>query len=358
MKRVLIAMSGGVDSSVTAYLLKAQGYECIGVTMKLYENEMVEQKCSNTCCSLDDIEDAKSVAHQLGIPHHVFNFTDDFESSVIEKFVQAYEKGMTPNPCIDCNRYLKFERLLQRALDLGCDYIATGHYARIVSDTPSGRFHLKKAVDQSKDQSYVLYAMTQRQLAHTLFPLGSLHKTEVRAIAQEQGFFNARKHDSQDICFVPDGKYAEFLQRYTKKIYPKGHFIGTDGTVLGEHKGLVRYTTGQRKGLGIAASRPLYVKSKSIPDNTITLCEEEALYTEVFTANEVNLISAVDLSTPFRANVRIRYHQQEQPATITRLDSDTLHIRFDAPQRAITSGQAAVFYQEDILLGGATILSC
>jgi len=357
MKKVLIAMSGGVDSSVAAYLLKMQGYECIGVTMKLYENEAAVQKCSNTCCSIEDIEDAKSVAYQLDIPHHVFNFTADFKTHVIQKFADAYEKGLTPNPCIDCNRYLKFDYLLHRALQLGCDYIATGHYAQIIPDSLEQRFFLKKAVDQNKDQSYVLYSMTQKQLSHTLLPLGTLCKDEVRTIAEKQGFFNAHKHDSQDICFVPDGDYAQFLRRYTKKNYPKGNFISTDGQVLGTHKGIIHYTIGQRKGLGISAPHPLYVQKKSLSDNTITLCEDADLYNASFQAKDFNLISDLDLSLPFRANVRIRYHQQEQPATITPLNERTLHIQFDTSQRAITSGQAAVLYQGDLLIGGGTILT-
>ena len=228
-------MSGGVDSSVAALLMKEKGYTCMGATMKLYQNEDVGLRREHTCCSLDDVEDARSVAYALDMPYYVFNFMDTFDEQVIQRFVCAYECGRTPNPCIDCNRYLKFERLYHRARELECDYIATGHYARIEHNEKTGRWELKKALDESKDQSYVLYAMTQEQLAHTLFPLGALHKPEVRQIAEEQQFLNARKHDSQDICFVPDGDYAAFLRRYSGKDYPSGEFLDTKGNVLGEH---------------------------------------------------------------------------------------------------------------------------
>ena len=353
MKRVLIAMSGGVDSSVAAYLLHKQGYDCVGVTMKLYENETVGCKRGNTCCSLDDIEDARSVAYRIGIPYHVFNFTADFEGQVIRRFVDAYEHGCTPNPCIDCNRYLKFERLYHRAWELGCDFIATGHYARVTHD--GAQYTLRKAVDAGKDQSYVLYSMTQEQLAHTLFPLGELHKDEVRRIAKEQGFLNARKHDSQDICFVPDGDYASFLQRYTGKIYPQGNFVDANGTVLGTHRGIVRYTIGQRKGLGIAADTPLYVREKSVRDNTVTLCRAHELFSDALEATDCNWIAGAPPMQPRAVTARIRYRQPEQPASVAALPNGNLCVTFDAPQRAIAPGQAVVLYDGDTVLGGATI---
>ena len=353
MKRVLIAMSGGVDSSVAAYLLHKQGYDCVGVTMKLYENETVGCKRGNTCCSLDDIEDARSVAYRIGIPYHVFNFTADFEGQVIRRFVDAYEHGCTPNPCIDCNRYLKFERLYRRARELGCDFIATGHYARVTQD--GTQYTLRKAVDAGKDQSYVLYSMTQEQLAHTLFPLGELHKDEVRRIAKEQGFLNARKHDSQDICFVPDGDYASFLQRYTGKIYPKGDFVDRSGTVIGTHRGIIRYTIGQRKGLGIAADAPLYVREKSVCDNTVTLCRAHELFSHALQATDCNWIAGAPPAQPIAVTARIRYRQPEQPATAAALPDGGLCVTFDTPQRAIAPGQAVVLYAGDTVLGGATI---
>lgn len=260
-KKAIIAMSGGVDSSVAAYLMKDFGYECIGATMKLYNNEQVGLDKQKTCCSLSDIDDARSVAHLLEMPYYVFNFTDNFEKEVIDRFVQTYIEGGTPNPCIDCNRYIKFEKLMQRMYELDYDYVVTGHYARIEQDESSGRYLLKKGIDETKDQSYVLYNMTQEQLSHTIFPLGHYHKTQIRDIAEEQGFINAKKHDSQDICFVPDGDYAHFIEGYCGKTFPPGDFVTEDGTVLGTHKGIIRYTIGQRKDLVyLCRNRCMYVK--------------------------------------------------------------------------------------------------
>lgn len=357
-KKVLVAMSGGVDSSVTAYLLKEQGYDCIGVTMRLYENETIGKKRENTCCSLEDVEDARSVAYRIGIPYYVFNFTDDFEDKVICRFVHAYETGYTPNPCIDCNRFMKFDLLFQRAKALGCDYIATGHYARILRDEKSGRYLLKKGVDEKKDQSYVLYAMTQDMLAHTLLPLGGLHKTRVREIAEEQGFLNARKHDSQDICFVPDGDYTAFLERFTKKTYPEGDFVDKNGNVLGRHRGIVHYTIGQRRGLGIAASEPLYVIGKNLEKNQVILGTAREGLTHSLTADELNLIETARLDAPRKLSVAIRYHQAPQPAVVTQLSDTSARIDLETPQRGVAPGQAVVFYQDDVVVGGGTIRSC
>ncbi|MGM9527176.1 MAG: tRNA 2-thiouridine(34) synthase MnmA, partial [Oscillospiraceae bacterium] len=257
MKKALIAMSGGVDSSLAAKLTKDMGYDCIGCTMKLYQNEEVGVERSRTCCSLADVEDARSVAYKLGMPFYVFNFTDAFRDAVIRKFIESYEKGITPNPCIDCNRYMKFDKLYERARVLGCDYIVTGHYARI--EEKNGEFVLKKAIDETKDQSYVLYSMTQEQLAHTLFPLGGMRKTEVRTIAEQNGFVNADKPDSQDICFVPNGDYAQLIELQTGEKSVSGNFVDMQGNILGKHKGIIHYTIGQRKGLGISSTKPLYV---------------------------------------------------------------------------------------------------
>ena len=354
MSRALIAMSGGVDSSVAAYLMKQRGFDCIGVTMKLFSNEEIGCSRAKTCCSLEDVEDARSVAYRLGIPYYVFNFTEDFGRQVIDRFVAAYENGATPNPCIDCNRYLKFERLYRRAAELGCDRVATGHYARI--EKQGGRYLLKKAPDESKDQSYVLYAMTQEQLAHTAFPCGALNKTQTRQIAEEQGFLNAEKPDSQDICFVPDGDYAAFIRRYTGKCYPDGPFVTTQGTIVGRHRGIIHYTVGQRKGLGISSDRPLYVQSIDAAKNTVVLGENRELFGTELNAVNFNWIAFETPPDVLRAKAKIRYRHQEQWATVEVTGKNKVHLVFDAPQRAVTRGQAVVLYDGDTVLGGGEII--
>lgn len=355
MKKALIAMSGGVDSSVSAFLMKEQGYDCMGVTMKLFQNDDIGVSREQSCCSLDDVEDARSVAFSLGMPYRVFNFTDRFQEEVMDRFVHSYENGMTPNPCIDCNRYLKFEKLFLRGKELGYDYIVTGHYAQIVFDENSGRYLLKKALDLNKDQSYVLYSLTQEQLAHVKFPLGSMNKDEVRRIAGKQGFINAKKHDSQDICFVPDGKYANFIEQYTGRTYPEGNFIDQNGRILGRHKGIIRYTIGQRKGLGLALPQPMYVCAVNPNDNTVILGTNDDLFSKDLIAKNINLISVDRIDTPMRVKAKVRYRQSEQWATVIQLDDDTLSVSFDEPQRAITKGQSVVLYDSDIVVGGGTI---
>lgn len=351
---VLVGMSGGVDSSVAAYLLRQQGFRCMGATMRLYDNETIGKE-SGTCCSLDDVEDAKSVARRLGIPHYTFNFKDDFEKCVIQKFVSCYEQGLTPNPCIDCNRYLKFDRLLRRARELGCDYVASGHYAQIRQDEAAGHFLLYKAADRSKDQTYFLACLDQEQLSHILFPLGGLTKTEVRQIAQEQGFVNARKRDSQDICFVPDGDYGAFLERYTGKIYPQGDYLDLEGKVVGRHQGAVRYTLGQRKGLGIALGAPVYVCGKDMEKNTVTVGGNDALFSHALRASGWNWYPFPALMEPITVTVKIRHSQSEQPAIVYPEEDGFARVEFQQPQRAITPGQAVVLYQGDMVVGGGTI---
>ena len=354
-KKALIAMSGGVDSSVAAFLMKEQGYECIGATMKLYQNDDIVINKEHTCCSLDDVEDARAVAHSMGMDHYVMNFKEHFKEQVMDKFVHCYECGITPNPCIDCNRYLKFEYLYQRAQELGMDYVVTGHYAQIVQDETTGRYLLKKAVDASKDQSYVLYSLTQDQLAHTQFPLGGMPKSETRAIAEAHGFVNAKKHDSQDICFVPDGDYAAAVERLTGAHSEPGRFVDTQGKVLGTHRGIIHYTIGQRRGLGIAAEMPLYVCGIDVPRNEVVLGRNDELFSTELDAGGCNWISGDVPDVPLRVTARIRYRQPEQPCTVTATGPDTVHVSFETPQRAITRGQAVVFYDGDTVLGGGTI---
>lgn len=351
--KALIAMSGGVDSSVAAKLMVEQGFTCIGCTMKLYENEDAGVCNSRTCCSLDDVEDARSVAYKLGMPYYVFNFKTDFREKVIRKFVTSYENGITPNPCIDCNRYMKFEKLYERAKILDCDYVVTGHYARI--EKSNGKYLLKKALDETKDQSYVLYSMTQEQLAHSLFPLGNLKKTETRKLAEEKGFVNADKPDSQDICFVPDGDYAKIVELHTGHPSIPGDFVDKTGNILGKHKGIIHYTIGQRKGLGLSFSEPLYVCEICPDKNRVVLGTKEELFREELYAGEFNWISGETPKESFRCKAKIRYRQKEQWAVVTPLENGEVKIKFDEKQRAITPGQAVVLYDGEVVLGGGVI---
>ena len=353
----LIAMSGGVDSSVAAWLMQRDGFDCTGVTMRLTRNEAVNTEGLHTCCSERDIEDAAEVAYAMDIPYEVLDFTADFQEKIIDKFIRVYEAGGTPNPCIDCNRYMKFDHLLRWAEAHGLDHVVTGHYARVEQDEATGRWLLKKGLDENKDQSYVLYNLTQEQLAHVRLPLGGLHKSEVRAIAEQQHFVNARKHDSQDICFVPDGDYARFMEDFTGKHYPAGDFLDVGGKKVGTHSGAVRYTIGQRKGLGLAMGAPVYVCAKDMQANTVTVGPEENLFDRIVYADEVNWIAIPELTAPLRVTARTRYHQTEQPATVYPAGEDGFRLEFDEPQRAPTAGQAVVLYQGDVVLGGGTIKS-
>lgn len=351
-KKALIGMSGGVDSSVAAYLTMQAGFDCVGATMRLYAGDTDTE---STCCSLDDVEDARAVAHRLGIPFYVFNFTRDFEEKVMTPFVRCYEQGLTPNPCIECNRHLKFDRFLHRAQELGCSHIITGHYAQITSQ--NGRWLLRKAVDESKDQTYFLYTLTQHQLEHTLFPLGGLTKAEARAIAEEQGFLNAKKRDSQDICFVPDGDYLAFMKRYTGKTYESGDFLDLNGSKVGRHKGAVGYTLGQRKGLGLAMGAPVYVCSKDMAANTVTVGPNEALFSRCLRANSWNWFPFDELKEPMRVTAKARSRQAEQPAWVYPEENGFARVEFDEPQRAITPGQAVVLYNGDTVVGGGIIIN-
>lgn len=351
-KKALIAMSGGVDSSVAAYLMKEAGYDCIGVTMKLYDNEDIGMEQEKTCCSLSDIEDARSVAVNLGIPYYVFNFKADFKEKVIDNFIESYRCGMTPNPCIECNRHLKFAHLWQKARELQCDVVVTGHYARITEDGQG--YHLLKGKDSAKDQSYVLYSLTQEQLAHTCFPLGGYTKEEIRRIAEEQGFFNAAKKDSQDICFIPDGDYRSFIEKTTGQSSQPGDFVDKDGNVLGTHKGYYCYTIGQRRGLGISAPQSLYVTEIRPEENKVVLGSNDDLFHSHLTADNFNWIEEVRPDEVIKA--RIRYHQVEKEATARVTQDGRVEVDFLEPQRAITKGQSVVLYRGDAVVGGGRII--
>lgn len=353
-KKALIAMSGGVDSSVAAFLTQQDGFDCMGATMRMFDNDTLHIQ-ESTCCSLDDVEDARSVARKLNMPFHVFNAKADFAEKVITNFIHCYECGTTPNPCIECNRHLKFDHFLRRALILGCEYIVTGHYARIRYEESTRRYLLLKAADASKDQSYVLYCLTQEQLAHTRLPLGDLTKDHARSIAEEQGFINARKHDSQDICFVPDGDYVAFMENYTGRKYESGDFLDLEGNVVGRHRGAVCYTLGQRKGLGLAMGAPVYVCAKDMEKNTVTVGPNEALFATTLRANNWNWFPFPQLTEPMQVMARARYNQKEQPATVYPEENGFARVVFDAPQRAMTPGQAVVLYQGEMVVGGGTI---
>ena len=344
--KALIGMSGGVDSSVAALLAKKQGYSCIGATMQLHDF---------ACGGSSDVRDAAEVAQRLGISHIVLEQQSAFRREVINPFVRDYENGQTPNPCIRCNQHLKFGVMLEQALSIGCDYVVSGHYARIRRDPETGRYLLYKAADKAKDQTYFLACLNQTQLAHILFPLGGLTKQEVRSIAEKNNLITARKRDSQDICFVPDGDYAVFLERYTGKTYPAGAYLDLDGNVIGSHQGAVRYTLGQRKGLGIALGAPAYVCSKDMVRNTVTLGPNEALFSPALRAGDWNWFPFPELTEPLDVTVKIRHSQKESPARVYPEADGFARVEFAVPQRAVTPGQAVVLYRGDDVVGGGTI---
>lgn len=355
-KKVMLGMSGGVDSSVAAAILLRQGYEVIGVTLQIWQDMDEErQKSEGGCCSLSAVADARRVANKLGIPYYVLNFKDIFNKTVIEYFKEEYFRGRTPNPCIACNRHVKWQAMLDKALSMGIDYIATGHYAKVIPDSKNGRFILKKSVTDRKDQTYALYNLTQKQLSHTLMPVGDYTKDEIREIAKEIGLSVATKPDSQEICFIHDNDYGKSLsENCDKKIIP-GKFVDTKGNVLGDHKGIVHYTVGQRKGLGIAFGKPMFVVAVNPENNTVVLGDDSEVFSQTLTASDPNFISIEKPVDGMRVNAKIRYSAKEAPATINVIDENRIKVVFDTPQRAITPGQSVVFYDGDVVVGGGTI---
>lgn len=346
-KKVMLGMSGGVDSAMSAHMLKKYGYDVTAVNCCFYRGENSDTQAQ---------QDAKAVCDKLEIDFTVADMTEPFKNKVIENFVRTYINGATPNPCIVCNRSLKFGAMLDKALEDGFDYIATGHYARIEYDESSGRYLLKKGLDPAKDQSYVLYCLNQHQLSHTLFPLGEMTKEDVRSQAFELELVNAKKQDSQDICFIPDGDYAAFIERYLDRSFPEGDFVTVDGRVLGTHKGIIRYTVGQRKGLGLALPAPMYVKEKDVENNRVILSDNASLFSKSLDAVDINLITCERITEPLRVKAKVRYKHREEWATVTQPEEDRLHIEFDEPQRAVAKGQAVVLYDGDIVVGGGTII--
>ena len=353
--KILIAMSGGVDSSVAAGILSSDpSNSCIGCTMHLYHNEDIGVPASHTCCSLDDVADARAVAFRLGMPYYVFNFSDDFKEKIIDKFICSYLHAETPNPCLDCNRYMKFDKLLDRAEILDCDHVATGHYVRV--EESSDGFLLKKAVFEEKDQSYVLYMLGQEQLSRLLFPLGGLAKPQVRELAMQYAPNVAAKPDSQDICFAPDGDYAKIIELHTGKKAEPGDFVDQEGRILGRHNGIIRYTIGQRRGLGLPMGERIYVTDIDPENNTVILGPNEALFRREVLVKDLNWTLGSAPAKEFRCAAKIRYRHREQPAMATIQEDGSVLLTFDEPQRAATPGQAAVLYQGDIVLGGGVIM--
>ena len=355
-KKVVVGMSGGVDSSVTAYLLKKAGYDVIGVTMQIWQEE---SECTleenGGCCGLSAVEDARRVAASLGIPYYVMNFRREFKEQVMDYFLEEYLEGRTPNPCIACNRYVKWDALLRRSLEIGADYIATGHYARVVK-LPNGRYTLKKSATEAKDQTYALYNLTQEQLFHTLMPVGEYSKEEIRQIAEDIGLAVANKPDSQDICFIPDNDYAKFIHENTNVEIPQGNFVDLQGNILGTHKGITNYTVGQRKGLNLAMGKPVFVVEIRPETNEVVIGDNQDVFAPCLYANKLNFMGISDLKGDMVVEAKIRYSHKGAKATIRKMEDDLLECVFDEPQRAITPGQAVVFYKDDYVVGGGSII--
>ncbi len=355
-KKVVVGMSGGVDSSVAAWLLKEQGYDVIGVTMQIWQDEdPLEVGREGGCCGLSAVDDARRVAASLDIPYYVMNFKKEFKRDVMDYFVSEYLQGRTPNPCIACNRYVKWEALLQRSLNIGADYIATGHYARVVQ-LPNGRYTIQKSITEAKDQTYALYNLTQEQLARTLMPVGAYHKDEIRKIAEQIDLRVAAKRDSQEICFIPDKDYAKFIQEEVgESVPPSGNFVSMDGEILGRHKGITHYTIGQRKGLNLALGHPVFVTEIRPETNEVVIGENEDVFAPALVCNQINFMAIPDLDGEMKAYAKIRYAHKGAPCILKRTGQDEITVLFEQPQRAITPGQAVVFYEGDYIIGGGTI---